>query len=73
MGNLCFIDNTTRKPQSVEKEKLCVKCKDKFIPSYGGFSRRTPCRIHLYGDNDICKHCNKEKNNGSWNCFHSVH
>ena len=24
-------------------------------------------------DNDICKHCNKEKNNGSWNCFHSVH
>jgi len=73
MGNLCFIDNITHKSQLIQSKKLCVKCKDKFIPSYGGFSERTSCRNHLYDDNNICKHCNKEKNNGSWNCFHSVH
>ena len=51
MGNLCFIDNITHKSQLIQSKKLCVKCKDKFIPSYGGFSERTSCRNHLYDDN----------------------
>ena len=70
MGNLCYI-NILSENQLIPK-KRCIKCNDIFRPSYGGFSERTSCRLHLYKDG-ICKYCQKEKHIGSWNCYHSVY
>ena len=47
----------------------CYKCQDLFIPSYGGYSKRTSCRVHNYQEGNICEDCNQNKNLGN-NCYH---
>jgi hypothetical protein len=67
MGNICsrYVFNYTR-------EKPCIKCYDTFKPTHGGFSQRRSCREHVFNLN-TCIYCGKDKNKGTWNCYHSVY
>ena len=63
MGLLCSQDS------DYICETKCCKCQDTFIPSYGGYSKRTSCRVHNYQEDTICEDCNQNKNCGK-NCYH---
>ena len=52
-------------------KKKCHKCGDLFVPTYGGCSERTSCRVHNYDENNKCICCGKDPSM-SHNCYHKV-
>ena len=57
-----------------EGKILCIKCGDRFKPSYGGKSHRNSCRYHRYAYSKgikYCKDCGLETNDKiTRNCYH---
>ena len=66
MGNILQQDDRPIIPPS-----SCSKCKDRFIPTYGGYSHRTSCRFHRY-ENGICIDCDQipGETYKHHNCYH---
>jgi len=57
-----------------EGKILCIKCKDRYKPTYGGLSHRNSCRCHRYRYFKGVKYCIDCKLETSQiitkNCYH---